>query len=140
LRSRVEGHSSENAVTSKKRDERLDEIASLKAELMRERNRNDVAAVTKKVTRLEKERKDQDQTIGALNKAIDAFKSRMTQYEAEKLTLSDENEVVKKKEQFGEVVLKKEIETLKNKITLVESSRDKKNEEIKTLKVRVSEL
>lgn len=107
---------------------------------MRERNRNDVAAVTKKVTRLEKERKDQDQTIGALNKAIDAFKTRMTQYESEKMTLSDENEVVKKKEQFGEVVLKKEIETLKNKITLVESSRDKKNEEIKGLKVKVSEL
>jgi len=54
--------------------------------------------------------------------------------------LTDENEVVKKKEQFGEVVLKKEIETLKNKITLVESSRDKKNEEIKNLKVKVSEL
>ena len=29
--------------------------------------------------------------------------------------MTDENEVVKKKEQFGEVVLKKEIETLKNK-------------------------
>ena len=106
---------------------------------MREKSRNDVTAITKKVTRLEKERKDQDHTIAALNKAIDAFKQRMTQYESEKLTLVDENEVVKKKEQFGEVVLKKEIETLKNKITLIESSRDKKNDEIKSLKVKVSE-
>lgn len=65
---------------------------------MRERNRNDVAGVNKKVARLEKERKEQDKTIEALNKAIDAFKNRMTQYESEKLTLADENEVVKKKE------------------------------------------
>ena len=58
LRSRVEGHSSESAVMSKKRDERLQEIDTLKAELMRERNRNDVAVVNKKVARLEKERKE----------------------------------------------------------------------------------
>jgi ribosomal protein L29 len=43
---------------SKKRDERLQEIDTLKAELMRERNRNDVAVVNKKVARLEKERKE----------------------------------------------------------------------------------
>ena len=64
----------------------------------------------------------------------------MTQYETEKLTLVDENEVVKKKEQFGEVVLKKEIETLKNKINFNELVRDKTKEEIRQLKVKVSEL
>lgn len=107
---------------------------------MRANNRNDIVAVNKKLERLVKERKDQDETIKALNRAIDAFKHRMTQYESEKLTLTDQNEVVKKKEQYGEMSLKKEIETLKNKVTLVESSRDKKNEDIKTLKVKVSEL
>lgn len=64
----------------------------------------------------------------------------MTAYEAEKLTLKDENECVKKKEQFGEVVLKKEIETLKNKLDIVEASRNTKNEEVKKLKVRVAEI
>ncbi len=64
----------------------------------------------------------------------------MTQYETEKLTLTDENEVVKKKEQFGEVVLKKEIEQLKNKLTLSDASQNKTKEEIKQFKVRISEL
>lgn len=64
----------------------------------------------------------------------------MTQYETEKLTLTDENEVVKKKEQFGEVVLKKEIEQLKNKLTLSDASQNKTKEDIKQLKVRISEL
>lgn len=45
-----------------------------------------------------------------------------------------------KKEQFEEQIYKKECETLKNKLALVESSRDKKNEEIKALKVKLSEL
>lgn len=64
----------------------------------------------------------------------------MTQYETEKLTLTDENEVVKKKEQFGEVVLKKEIEQLKNKLTLSDASQNKTKEDIKQFKVRISEL
>lgn len=64
----------------------------------------------------------------------------MTQYETEKLTLTDQNEVVKKKEQFGEVVLNKEIEQLKNKLILSVVSQNKTKEEIIVLKVRISEL
>jgi chromosome segregation ATPase len=38
------------------------------------------------------------------------------------------------------VVLKKEIETLKNKLGVLEASRNTKNEEVKKLKVRVAEI
>lgn len=56
LKARVDGHGAESALLSKKRDERLDEINQLKSELMREKNRNDIKAVSKKLERLQKER------------------------------------------------------------------------------------
>lgn len=74
LRARTEGHKSETDHYSKKRDERMDELQSLKAEIQREKTRNDVSTMTKRLEKVQKERKDQDETIKALNKAIDSFK------------------------------------------------------------------
>jgi hypothetical protein len=48
----------------------------------------------------------------------------MTKFSSQKSNLEEENEIVKKKEEFNTVILKKEIENLKNKVTLVETSRD----------------
>ena len=48
----------------------------------------------------------------------------MTKFSTQKTSLEEENDIVKKKEEFNTVILKKEIENLKNKVTLVESSRD----------------
>jgi chromosome segregation ATPase len=111
---------------SRKRDERLEEISALKEELRREKARNDVAVITKRLEKVQKERKEQDDTIKALNKAIDNFKEQMTKFSSEKVQLVEENEIVKKKEEFSVVSLRKEIENLKNKVTLVENNRDKK--------------
>ena len=80
LRARQEGHRTETDHYSKKRDERLDEIQSLKAELAREKSRNDVSNITKRLEKVQKERKEQDETIKALNKAIDSFKDQMTKF------------------------------------------------------------
>jgi hypothetical protein len=102
----------------------MDELQSLKAELQREKTRNDVSTITKRLEKVQKERKDQDETIKALNKAIDSFKDQMTKFSSQKANLEDENEIVKKKEEFNTVSLKKEIENLKSKIGIVETSRD----------------
>ena len=126
LRARTEGHKSETDHYSKKRDERLDEIQSLKNELAREKARNDVSVISKRLEKVQNERKQQDETIKALNKAIDSFKDQMTKFSSQKSSLEEENEIVKKKEEFNTVTLKKEIENLKNKVTLVENSRDQK--------------
>ena len=80
LRARQEGHRTETDHYSKKRDERLDEIQSLRAELAREKSRNDVSNITKRLEKVQKERKEQDETIKALNKAIDSFKDQMTKF------------------------------------------------------------
>ena len=48
----------------------------------------------------------------------------MTKFSSQKSTLEEENVIVKKKEEFNSVTLKKEIENLKNKVILVETSRD----------------
>lgn len=48
----------------------------------------------------------------------------MTKFSSQKANLEDENEIVKKKEEFNTVSLKKEIENLKSKIGIVETSRD----------------
>ena len=80
LRARQEGHRTSTDHYSKKRDERLDEIQSLKAELAREKSRNDVSNITKRLEKVQKERKEQDETIKALNKAIDSFKDQMTKF------------------------------------------------------------
>ena len=48
----------------------------------------------------------------------------MTKFSTQKTSLEEENDIVKKKEEFNTVILKKEIENLKNTVTLVESSRD----------------
>ena len=52
LRSRQEGHRSETDHYSKKRDERLEEINSLRAELAREKSRNDVTVITKRLEKV----------------------------------------------------------------------------------------
>ena len=65
---------------SKKRDERLDEISQLKNELSREKARNDVSVISKRLEKVQSERKQQDETIKALNKAIDSFKDQMTKF------------------------------------------------------------
>jgi uncharacterized coiled-coil protein SlyX len=84
----------------------MEEINRLTAELQREKARNDVTAITKKLQRLQKERQDQDKTIQTLNKSIDAFKVRMTKYESEKVTLSENTEIAKKKDQFGQEAMR----------------------------------
>jgi hypothetical protein len=80
LRARFEGHKSETDHYSKKRDERLDEISQLKNELSREKARNDVSVISKRLEKVQSERKQQDETIKALNKAIDSFKDQMTKF------------------------------------------------------------
>ena len=80
LRARFEGHKSETDHYSKKRDERLDEISQLKNELAREKARNDVSVISKRLEKVQSERKQQDETIKALNKAIDSFKDQMTKF------------------------------------------------------------
>jgi len=64
----------------------------------------------------------------------------MTKFSSQKTTLEEENEIVKKKEEFNTVTLKKEIENLKNKVTLVETSRDQKITELKQIKVNIAQL
>jgi len=96
--------------------------------------------ITKRLEKVQKERKDQDETIKALNKAIDSFKDQMTKFSSQKTNLEEENEIVKKKEEFNTVTLKKEIENLKNKVTLVETSRDQKIQELKQIKVNIAQI
>lgn len=48
----------------------------------------------------------------------------MTKYESEKVTLSENTEIAKKKDQFGQEAMRAELETLKNKLKLVEESRN----------------
>ena len=84
----------------------MEEINRLTAELQREKPRNDVTAITKKLQRLQKERQDQDKTIQTLNKSIDAFKVRMTKYESEKVTPNENTEIAKKKDQFGQEAMR----------------------------------
>jgi hypothetical protein len=55
----------------------------------------------------------------------------MTKFSSQKTSLEEENEIVKKKEEFNTITLKKEIENMKNKVTLVENSRDQKVTELK---------
>ena len=57
LRARFEGHKSETDHYSKKRDERLDEISQLKNELSREKARNDVSVISKRLEKVQSERK-----------------------------------------------------------------------------------
>ena len=64
----------------------------------------------------------------------------MTKFSTQKTSLEEENDIVKKKEEFNTVILKKEIENLKNKVTLVESSRDQKIQELKLIKVNIAQL
>lgn len=52
LRARTEGHKSETDHYSKKRDERLEEIQQLKSELAREKARNDVSVITKRLEKV----------------------------------------------------------------------------------------
>ncbi len=62
----------------------------------------------------------------------------MTKFSSQKSTLEEENEIVKKKEELNTATLKKEIENLKNKVTLVEKSRDTKVEDLKQIKVQIA--
>lgn len=136
----MQGHSAESSLISKKRDEKMEEINRLQAELQREKARNDVSAVNRKLERLQQEREDQDKTIKVLNKSIETFKIRMQKYESEKVTLTENTTIAKKQDEFGAQALRSELETLKNKYKLVEDSRNQRNEEVRSLKVRVADL
>jgi len=57
MRARFEGHKAETDHYSKKRDERLDEILQLKNELAREKARNDVSVISKRLEKVQSERK-----------------------------------------------------------------------------------
>ena len=77
------------------------EIDQLKAELAREKQRNDVVAITKRLERMQKERKQQDDTINTLNKAIENFKQKTLRYETQTAAQKDNIEGLTKKEEYG---------------------------------------
>ncbi len=52
MRARTEGHRAEGDMMSRKRDERLEEISALKEELRREKARNDVGIITKRLEKV----------------------------------------------------------------------------------------
>ena len=93
-----EGASQQQETNLKKNAELRNEIASLKDDLKRERERVDIKAANKKLLRLQKERTEQDKVIANLRKAIDGFGERMLKYESEKVHMEDKSEAQMRKE------------------------------------------
>jgi len=138
LRAGTEGVKQERQVNSQKLAELRNEIAALKDELRREKERVDLKAANKKLLRLQKERTDQDKVITNLRKAIDLFEERMLKYESEKVQMVEKNVVADKKESFQQMEAEKERKSGLNKIKMIENQRNKLTEECKELKVAIS--
>ena len=130
-----EGAQQNQEINLKKNAELRNEIASLKDDLRRERERVDIKAANKKLLRLQKERTEQDKVIANLRKAIDGFGERMMKYESEKAEIQDKSKALELKDKHQQDDKNEEVKRLNRKIRLLENQKKESEDALRELKV-----
>jgi hypothetical protein len=136
----MKGLEEEKGYLNKKKEEFKVQIIDLEAALRHEQQQNEVKANRKELDRLRKELKEKEGKNDNLMKAIDKLNERMIEYEKQKSNMTEDINSKALVDNTNNKKLLKDVEMYKDRLKLMETSRNKATEEVKNLKVKEQEL
>lgn len=136
LRVQMKGLEEEKGYLNKKKEEYKVQVIDLESALRHEQQQNEVKANRKELERLRKDLKEKEAKNDNLMKAIDKLNDRMIEYEKQKSNATEDLNSKALVENTQGKKLKNDVEMLRNKNNLLESSKKLLQEQINQYKIK----